>query len=137
LKDRFSLVLPIALGFLVLPIALLAHHGTAIYDNTKTLILQGTVTDWSWTNPHCLLEFDVIDDKGTTVHWVAEVSNPSDMVLRGWSKRMFKPGDKVTVTTVPAKNGQPIGRISQVVVNGKSFSGFGPVPSSAGNTGKQ
>ena len=83
------------------------------------------VTDWLWANPHCLLEFDVKDDKGNTVHWNAEVSNPQDMTNLGWSRKMFKPGDQVTLTLVPAKNGEPIGRIVEVTVNGKKYTGMG------------
>ena len=81
-----------------------------------------------WANPHCLLEFDVKDDKGNVVHWSAEVSNPQDMTNQGWSRKMFKPGDQVTLTLVQAKNGQPIGRILEVVLNGKTYAGFGLRP---------
>ena len=138
MKNRLKVLFSIALALVGAPVVLLAHHGSAIYDNTKTLVLQGTVTEWSWTNPHCLLEFDVTDDKGTAVHWVAEVSNPTDMINLGWSKNMFKPGDKVTVTTTPAKNGQPIGAIKAVEINGKTFKGvgFGPRPGFGDSAGK-
>jgi len=124
-KVKLRVVLPIALALMAVPVALLAHHGAAIYDNTKRVNLEGIVTEWSWSNPHCLLEFDVKDDKGNTVHWVTEASNPPDMVKLGWSKQMFKPGDKVTVTAVPAKNGLPIGVIALVEVNGQTFKGMG------------
>ena len=87
------------------------------------MTVTGTVTEWTWSNPHCLLEFDVKDDKGGSVHWVAEVSNPPDMTARGWSRKMFKAGDEVTVTMVAAKNGEPIGRIARITVNGKTYQG--------------
>jgi len=44
------------------------------------------------------------------------------MVEAGWGKASFKPGDEVTVTLAPAKNGRPFGRISQVALpNGKTL----------------
>src|SRR5580704_14202412 len=86
----------LGLGILAVPVTLLAHHGNAIYDESKAVTVKGVVTEWVWANPHCLLEFDVKDDKGNTVHWTAEVSNPPDMIARGWSRKMFKPGDEVT-----------------------------------------
>ncbi len=135
-KVKLKIILLIALGLLAVPLALVAHHGAAIYDNTKRVTLEGTVTDWSWTNPHCLLEFDVKDDKGNTVHWVTETSNPTDMVKLGWTKRMFKTGDSVTVTVVPAKNGQPIGEIAQIVINGQTYKGMGPALAAPGPAGK-
>ena len=120
----------ICLAFLAAPGALFAHHGSAVYDTGKTMTTKAIVTDWLWANPHCLLEFDVKDDKGNVVHWTAEVSNPPDMIARGWSRKMFKAGDEVNITMVPGKNGQPIGRISSVEVGGKTYTGMGapPVP---------
>ena len=116
-------VLTIFLGLLTLSVPLLAHHGNAAYDTTKKITVKGTVTEWVWSNPHCFLKFDAKDDKGNVVHWVAETSNPSDMVKLGWSKETFKPGDEATVTFMPVRNGNPIGRIQQVVLaNGQTLS---------------
>ena len=57
-------------------------------------------------------ELDVKGDDGQTVRWVAETSNPLDMVNRGWQKGSFKAGEVVTVTTRPIKSGHPIGLIA-------------------------
>jgi hypothetical protein len=44
------------------------------------------------------------------------------MVSHGWGKDSLKPGDEVTVTLMPAKNGRPFGRIKLVVLpNGKTL----------------
>ena len=118
----------IAMALAAAPAGLFAHHGSALYDTDKRITVQAVVTDWLWANPHCLLEFDVKDDKGNTVHWNAEVSNPQDMTNQGWSRKMFKPGDEVTLTLVPAKNGEPIGRIVEVILNGKKYTGMGARP---------
>jgi len=128
MRSRLGIISLLIAGLAAIPIALLAHHGNAIYDQTKAVTVQGVVTDWLWANPHCLLDFDVKDDKGNTVHWTAEVSNPPDMMNRGWSKRMLKPGDVVTVTMIVAKNGEPVGRIARLVVGGKTYEGMGRVP---------
>jgi uncharacterized protein DUF6152 len=117
----------LAMIFLVLlsiSVPLFAHHGAAAYDTTKKITVKATVTEWFWANPHCFLKFDVKDDKGNVVHWATEASNPADMVNLGWSKQTFKPGDEVTVTFEPVKNGLPIGRIEQVVLaNGQILRG--------------
>src|SRR5712664_877400 len=39
-------------GLLAHSAPLLAHHGTASFDD-KILTLKGTVTEWVWSNPHC------------------------------------------------------------------------------------
>lgn len=92
-----------------------AHHGGATFDVGKTLEMQATVTEWVWANPHCFLKFDVTDAAGVVKHWIAETSNPPDMVNRGWARNSFKAGDRVTVTVEPVKNGSPVGRVLKVV----------------------
>ena len=57
-----------AAGF-VIPRAADAHHGYAAFDTTQTVTLQGTVTDFHFTNPHCVVEFDAKDDKGQVQNW--------------------------------------------------------------------
>lgn len=99
-----------------------AHHGNAAFDSGKKLELKGTVTEWVWANPHCWLKFDVKDDKGAVVHWVAETNNLADMMERGWTMRTFKPGDEITATIEPVKNGNPVGRVLEVLLpNGQKL----------------
>ena len=112
----------LASGLVLASGSLLAHHATAVFDLGKKLTLTGTVTEWFWANPHCLLRFDVTNDSGQTVHWVAETQAPPNMIPFGWAKQSFASGDRVTVTLEPVKNGQPIGRILSVVLaNGQKL----------------
>jgi hypothetical protein len=111
--------------FLFISISISAHHGAAGFDTERELPLKGTVTEWIWSNPHCLLKFDVTDDAGNIVHWAAEGSNPIGMTERGWSKQILKPGDKVALTVRPAKNGAPVGQLLKVVLpNGQALVGW-------------
>jgi Family of unknown function (DUF6152) len=111
-------------------VPLFAHHGAAAFDTSKTITLKGTVTAWLWSNPHCLLQFDVTDKDGKVAHWIAETQNPVTMANGGWSKFSFKPGDKVTVNMQQVKNGTLAGRIMTVVLpNGETLNasaGIGP-----------
>jgi hypothetical protein len=92
-----------------------AHHGAATFDTGTEVTLKGTVTEWLWFNPHCFLKFDVTDESGAVKNWAIETSNPADMAKRGWSRSAFKPGDTVTVTLQPARNGASVGRMRRVV----------------------
>ena len=112
---KIYLALLLAAGVSV-PGPLLAHHGNAAFATATQITLKGTVTEWYWANPHSFLKFDVKDEAGTVVNWVAEVSNPPDMVRQGWSRTSFKPGDDVTVVMIVAKNDLPVGRIRQVTL---------------------
>jgi Family of unknown function (DUF6152) len=115
-------VIAVVAGLLGAALPLFAHHGNATLDLDKTLTMKGTVTEWDWSNPHCLLQFDVKNESGQVVHWIAETQNPAEMVSLGWGKTSFKPGDEVTVSLMPVKNGNPFGRVSLVVLpDGKTF----------------
>ena len=121
-----------AVSLLAVSVPLVAHHGAASFDTTRELNLKGTVTDWIWANPHCFLKFDAKDETGTVRNWAVEVSNPTDMVKRGWARTSFKAGDEVTVTLQPVKGGAPVGRLRNVVLpNGQSL-GTGAPPAGAG-----
>jgi Family of unknown function (DUF6152) len=111
-----------ALGVLLVPAPLIAHHGAAALDTGKEVTLKGTVTEWIWSNPHCFLQFDAKDDTGTVRNWAVETQNPTTMTQRGWSRTLFKAGDEVTVILEPVKNGEPIGRLLTVVLaNGQKL----------------
>ena len=92
----------------------LAHHSAFAFDTERTLVVSGTVTEWFWANPHCLLKFDVTTDSGDVVEWVTETQAPANMIDAGWRKNDLRPGDEVTVTVQPARNGNPVGRIVRV-----------------------
>jgi hypothetical protein len=104
----------IAVGVLAGSASVIAHHGAATFATGTKLELQGTVTEWVWSNPHCFLKFDVTEKDGSVRHWTVETSNPPDMVNRGWSRRSFKGGEKVTVVVEPVKSGNPVGRLLSV-----------------------
>jgi len=109
-----------------------AHHGAASFDTSKEVTLKGTVTEYIWANPHCFLKFDAKDTTGTVRNWAVEVSNPTDMSKRGWSRGSFKVGDQVTVSLQAVKTGAPIGRLTKVVLaDGTTLPGgaeLGPLP---------
>jgi hypothetical protein len=123
MKIRFLAPLILASVFLPGSVAF-AHHGNAAYDSGKSITLKGTVTEWWWANPHCLLMFDVKGDNGEVAHWITETQAPINMIPSGWSKDSFKAGDEVMIDVEPAKSGKPIGRIESVVLpNGKKLIG--------------
>src|ERR1700679_2337241 len=73
-----------------------AHHGYAAYDETKTISLKGTVTDYELANPHSTMSFDVKDEHGKVENWAAEAGHIRLMQDEGWTRTTLKPGDSVT-----------------------------------------
>ena len=124
MRRHFLLIFALGMGASIFSVPAHAHHGYAAYDTDKKVTVKGTVTQWFWANPHCILQFDVADDRGQVVHWGAETENPTTMTRQGWTKESIKTGDWVTVTMLPVKNGKPIGRIVEVVLsNGTKLAG--------------
>jgi hypothetical protein len=93
-----------------------AHHGNAAYSDKMTEFKNVTVTKWLWSNPHCIVEFDVKDESGKVVNWSAETGSPEALRLLGWNKLSLKPGDVITIDLHAAKTGAPAGRFSKVVL---------------------
>ena len=85
-----------------------AHHSTAGYDKAKTVPLKGTVSEWIWRNPHCILVWDVKDANGKVQRWYGEMQSPISNTGMGLNRNSFKPGDELIVTVNPGANGQAL-----------------------------
>ena len=83
----------------------LAHHSRAIYDIENPVELMGTVVEWQFTNPHCIIVLETIDANGESTVWSLEGSNTAGLFRRGWTPNTLKPGDKITVTARPLRSG--------------------------------
>ena len=103
-------------ALLLAGVSAFAHHGSRIsYDMGKMVTVEGVVTEFDWLNPHVYFQFDVTDESGKVVHWIAETDPPSGMTRYGWNKSYLKAGEKVTVTVWPSKTGAPRGFMAKVV----------------------
>ena len=105
-----------AVALLLVGIPLWAHHGNASYDNDNPITIKGTVTEFSWTNPHVQIYLDVKDEKGKVVRWSVETYSPGKLVRAGWTKDSVKAGDQVSITLIPAKSGAPVGFLHKLVL---------------------
>ena len=124
MKGHYPMVLAVGFAISIFSAPLAAHHGYAAYDTDKKVTVKGTVTDWRWSNPHCILQLDVKDENGNVAHWVAETENPGAMARNGWSRESIKVGDQITLSAVPVKNGRPVGRIIEILLsNGQRLAG--------------
>lgn len=92
-----------------------AHHSFAMFDMKKNVTAEGVVTEFRWTNPHAWMHVDMTDGQGAKVNWALEMTSPNNLILSGWRRSSFKPGDKVTVTYHPLLNGKPGGSLVKAV----------------------
>ena len=127
---RILLVVLAAVGSLAMFAgSVMAHHGVAGYDMTKTVTLHGTVAKFDWSNPHVVVYVDAKNEGGEMQHWTIEFAAPVHMVRAGWSKNSMKAGDDIIIETHPSRNGAPVGITSTItfilktVVNGQALPG--------------
>ena len=86
-----------------------AHHSGAMFDANRTVVLDGTVKEFQWTNPHSWLQLVVPDAQGGSKEWSLELVSLNVLAHNGWKPGTLKPGDKVQVAMHPLKNGDPGG----------------------------
>ena len=99
-----------------------AHHSHAMFDMSREVTITGTVTNYSYRNPHVFLNLAVKNDKGEVASWAVEMSNISNMQSRGIYLSTFKPGDVVTVKINPLRDGRLGGNYTSVTAaDGKTY----------------
>jgi hypothetical protein len=126
-------VLLIVAAALLIQRPVFAHHSSAAFDSGKKVILKGTVTEWVYSNPHCMLILEVKGPDGQMVQWTTETQPPASIFPVGYRRDSFKAGDQVTITVEPFKDGRPYGRIvGAVLADGKILGPATSPPSNAG-----
>lgn len=105
-----------------------AHHGGSAYDAAHPLTLTGTVKEFQFIQPHPLITLEAKDDQGNVVEWSVEMTAPNHLVHYGWSGKKLKPGDQITVTGLPSKNGLKVLNLRKISwANGQEIP-LGPPP---------
>jgi len=103
-----------------------AHHSSAAFDLEHQVTVMGTVTNFEWSNPHAFIYLDVKDKNGETEKWRVEANSPNMLTRVGWKRDIIRPGDRISVTGAPAKNGTKVMRLASMeLANGQKFDGQG------------
>lgn len=112
------------LGMLLLMAAsAAAHHGYAAFDTSAEVTFKGTVTDFHFVNPHCVIEFDVKDSNGQVQNWKAELTSANHLAPKGWNEGTIQVGEEIAVTGYRAKNGAPSIWVTKLhLANGQELS---------------
>ena len=106
MKPRTLLPLLVLL-LTTLGVPLLAHHSiSAEFDITKPVTLTGVVSNVDWMNPHTYVFVDVNDPNVRKMQtWACELSSPSELAKRGFTRESLKVGMSVRVIGTRAKDG--------------------------------
>ncbi len=83
-----------------------AHHSTAMFDMNKNVVLEGTIKEFQWTNPHTWIVFEVPNAGGGVDEYGIEGMSPNYLARSGWDKHTLSSGEKVELTIHPLKDGR-------------------------------
>jgi len=106
----------------------LGHHSFSMFDQSKTVTLKGTVKTFEWTNPHAWIRLMVLDERtNRELEYAFEMGSVIRSTKDGWKNDTIKPGDVITVTMHPLKDGSRGGMyLSALLPDGRKMGRTGP-----------
>jgi hypothetical protein len=108
-----------------------AHHSFAMFDRSRRVILNGTVREFQWGNPHAWIQVNANPADGKPAQeWGVELGSVNMLLRQGWRSATLKPGDKVAMVVNPMVNGSATAvLISVTLADGRVLGpGGAPVP---------
>jgi hypothetical protein len=93
-----------------------AHHSFAMFDGQKTKILEGTVKEFQWTNPHSWILLTVDNAQGHPEQWAIEMGGPGRLTGQGWAATTLTPGMKIKLIVHPLRDGANGGQFMAVTL---------------------
>jgi hypothetical protein len=106
MMSRAGRLLPALLAAMIAAAApVVAHHAiSAKFDESKSVTLNGIVTDVDWKNPHVHVLVNV-KNGNDVANWAIELESPIALEASGWTRDAVKPGDSIRVQGIAARNG--------------------------------
>jgi hypothetical protein len=99
-----SLVFLMSMTVLLTSTLIQAHHSTSAFDSEKVVVLEGTISQFRWINPHASFKLEADASEGPDGLWTVEMTAPNILLRQGWKRNSIQPGDKVKVFVNPLKN---------------------------------
>ncbi len=93
------------LWIVLIPCISLAHHSHGNYLRTDWILLDGTVTERHWMNPHSWLYLEVVNPDGPPIVWALEGASVTTLRRGGWTRDSVEVGDEISVRCHPLKDG--------------------------------
>jgi hypothetical protein len=85
-----------------------AHHSFTMFDFKRDVILDGTVKEFEWSNPHCFIQLIVPTTDGSE-EWSIEMTSPLHLLQNGWGPHLVRAGDRLRVRIHPMRDGSSRG----------------------------
>ena len=106
-------------------VPLSAHHSWPL-SYSQLVTVKGTVTEFTWANPHPMITLEVRANDGGIEKWLVGGPAINRMEANGWTKTTVKPGDVITGIGYQFADGQKIVRLEKAVLpDGKEINLYG------------
>ena len=104
----------------------LAAHDSWPVSYSQLVTVKGTVTEFTWTNPHPMIAIEVKNSEGAIEKWMIGGPAVNRMEANGWTKTTVKPGDVITGIGYQFADGQKIVRLERAILaDGKEIRVYG------------
>ena len=110
---RIKLLVAFAAAAILAAVPVSAHHSFAMFDRQAEQWIEGTVTEFQWSNPHTFIQVGV-QQNGRNVVWSLEGGSPNILSRNGWRRTALRSGERVRVLIYPLRNGEPGGSFIEV-----------------------
>ncbi|MDE0828771.1 MAG: DUF6152 family protein [Vicinamibacterales bacterium] len=95
----------VAAGLCLAGPSLHAHHAIGeIYDEERTMVLEGKVASFVLGEPHTIVQVRVEDERGRVHTWALEWRGAAHLQEEGWTDRALNPGDTVHLCGNPGRD---------------------------------
>jgi hypothetical protein len=94
-----------------------AHHSSSMYDVDHKVLIEGTVSQFKWVNPHSWLWMKVPDGKGGEDDYALECGSIAQLLQIGWTRAAVKPGDKVKIVGALRRDGVKRGEVFTLITS--------------------
>ena len=81
-----------------------AHHSYSMFDMQRTVVLNATVVQFRWQNPHAFIRVTV-PANGQTEEWSIEMTSPNNLVQEGWTRTSVRQGERIQLWVHPLRSG--------------------------------
>ena len=131
MTNRVLAVLSMTIGFVTVSGPLFAHHSGSSYDDKHPITMTGTVTQFEFTNPHIIIRLAAKDATGSVEQWSAIGGAPASLshdkrLAAYWNRDTFKPGDQITITGNPHRDGRKFLTVKKIVTSSGEVVPLGP-----------
>jgi hypothetical protein len=98
LREPFTLAV-----FTLIALPSSGHHSPAPYDMTREIVVEGTIAEVDWKNPHIYLTVETIGEGGDLVLQRFELASIASLQPFGLTRDALSPGGKVEVRAHPPR----------------------------------